>query len=349
MSYCKSRNNNRLSNQDDLRRFARVRQSAALRDDAFERWRASRVGVIGSGVIGSRLAPELVRSGVCRCVIYDNEAVSEENLGTQCYTISDVPKADALCDYCNSIRADVAESRAIDIRQAGIGELAKLDAFVDSTDDPNLQWYLAEVSNGLGIPMMRIAVDGSGERELGRIQVSHGGKGHACRLCSKSPAELTVALPRTPCPHVRSAGSTPTIAGNGIAMNVAGIGLIQLQRLLGGKSEDQVLNRQIIIDLDHFQIFSILERRCDKCISGHVTWDLIPAEADAAEVAFGELFDIVARITGSSVDVLEPYNHALCLAARCECGEVSDALGARWSTPPYCIKCRRAMAWEIHN
>jgi sulfur carrier protein ThiS adenylyltransferase len=349
MSCCKSRNNELPAAEYDSRRFDRLRQTAALRENAFMQWRAGRVGVAGCGVLGSRLVPELVRSGIGHCTTFDYDLVSEENLGTQCFTLSGLYKTDALREQCNLICDGIVESRPIDIRHAGIGELAGLDAIVDCTDDPNLQWTLTEISNGLGIPMLRIAVDGSGERELGRVQVSHGGKGYACRLCSKSLEQLIPALPRTPCPRARPGSLPPSIVGSGIAMNVVGIALVQLQRLLGRKSDNQVFNSQIYVDLDNFQIIALTEHCSEKCISGHVTWDPITAETDSSGITFGELFDLAARLIGWAVDVIEPYNHALCLAARCECGETIEAIGTRWAMPPYCEKCHRLMFWELHT
>ncbi|MGA2798004.1 MAG: ThiF family adenylyltransferase [Thermoguttaceae bacterium] len=349
MNFCISQSNSQTSGQEDPRRYARLRQLPLLQDGAFELWHAGSIGAVGGGVLGSHLVPELVRSGIGNCVVFDSDLVSMENLGTQCFTLPGVYKTDALRDQCNSIREGVLQSRPIDVRHAGVGELASLDTIVDATDDPNLQWPLTEISNGLGIPMLRIAVDGSGECELGRIQVSHGGRGYACRLCSKSLEQLIRNLPRTPCPHVQVTGSPPTIAGNGIAMAVAGLALTQLQRLICGKSDNRTYNSQIIIDLDNFRIIALLEPRSEKCVSGHVVWDLIPAGVNAAEIALGEVFDIAGRLIGWPVDVIEPYNHPLYLSARCECGKIKDAIGTRWAEPPYCDKCHQAMNWELHT
>jgi hypothetical protein len=118
---------------------------------------------------------------------------------------------------------------------------------------------------------------------------------------------------------------------------------------LGGKSDNQVFNSQIYVDLDNFQIIALTEPRSEKCISGHVTWDPITAETDSSGITFGELFDLAARLIGWPADVIEPYNHALCLAARCDCGEAIEAIGTRWAVPPYCEMCHRLMFWELHT
>jgi hypothetical protein len=350
MSYCGLRNDNQCSLTDEARRFDRLRKTCAMQGGAFERWQAGSVGVVGCGVLGSRLLLELIRSGIGRCLAFDADTVSAENLGTQCYTKTGIYKTDAIRDQCDSIRPGVLQSRPIDVRHAGIGELAALDAIVDATDDPNLQLPLTEISNGLRIPILRIAVDGSGEKELGRVQFSHGGGGCACFLCSKSIEDVSRAWPRTHCPQARLAadGSPPTLAGAGISMAVGGVGLVQLQRLIGGKLDGQALYSQIFIDLDNNHIVAFSEVRSEICISGHVAWDITHAGVDAAQVTFGEMFDMAGQICGWPVDVLEPYRHAFCLSARCECGEAKAAIGTRWATAPRCDKCGRDMSWELH-
>jgi hypothetical protein len=335
-----------VGGEAEERRFDRLRQTPSLRGEALARWRNAAIGVIGGGVLGSVLAPALVRSGVRRCLIVDSDTVAEENLGTQNYSAAGAPKAEALRAACSVIRCGVAVARAEDIRHVGVGELAGLDALVDATDDPSLEWPLTEISNGLKLPMLRVALDGSGEHELGRVQFSHGGGGGACRLCPKSPEQAKKALPRTPCPQAPVQERPPTLAGAGAAMAVAGVALLQLQRYLGGIGAEHVLNSHVVVDLDHFQILPLTDRRSDQCLSGHATWDLLPAQVDASRATMAELFDVAERLTGSPVDFLEPYRHPLCLSARCECGTLTAAAGTRWATPPPCPVCRKVMTWD---
>ena len=57
------------------------------------------------------------------------------------------------------------------------------------------------LSNGLGVPLVRVAVDGTGTQELGRVLVSHGGAGRACQICNSAESDL------------RGRGRTPCLAG----------------------------------------------------------------------------------------------------------------------------------------
>ena len=84
--------------------------------------------------------------------------------------------------FCNQL--DECNSTMLE----GMSATECADYFVDCTDDPALAHPLALLSNGLSLPLVRLAVDGSGQRELGRVSVSHGGGGHACQLCSYPPA-----------------------------------------------------------------------------------------------------------------------------------------------------------------
>ena len=241
----------------------------------------------------------------------------------------------------------MAVARTVNIRHVGIGELAGLDVLVDASDDAKLEWPLTEISNGLRLPMLRVAVDGSGERELGRVQFSHGGGGGACRICPKSMEQLAKALPPTPCPQAAVEEQPPTLAGAGAAMVIAGMALLQLQRYLGGRGADQVVDSHLVVDLDHFQILSLSERRSEECLSGHATWDLLWAGVDASRTTIAELFDVAARLTGAPVErpgaIPPPLESFRAVRVRLRRGGGGRA---RWAAPPPCPACGKATTWD---
>lgn len=329
----------------DLRGLDRLAQSATLGSGGLALWRQSRMGVIGAGLLGSRLAPELVRSGAA-VTIFDPQSVAEENLGTQAFNRTGEAKAILLRETCCAIRHGRADAQAVDVRHAGIGQLASMQALVDCTDDPGLEWPLTEISNGLGIPLVRVAVDGSGLRELGRVQVSDGGRGGACRLCSKSAEQLILAPPRTPCPDGAIAQRPPTLAGNAIALTVVGIAVLQLQRLIGETAVEKARSAHVVVDLDAGQLLWGLERRCEACVSGHARWDLQPIDVDARRATLGELFDRPEIAAGAA---LEFYGHPLCTSAACICGSHVAAVGSRWAAAPPCPSCGATTHWQRHT
>jgi hypothetical protein len=329
-------------------RFARLADTATLSGSAFANWRKTRLVQVGAGHVGSRLAPEIVRSGAS-VSIYDPEPVSLENLGTQAFSCAGPNKADAVCQACEQIRPGAAESRPYDVRHAGGGERAAADGIIDCTDDARLGWMLTEISNGLAIPMFRLAVDGSGEHDLGRVQVSHGGGGAACRLCPKTPDQVLRLATRTPCPGAPSDDRGPTRAGAAVGLAVVGAALSLLQRYFGGYRRDEVLNTHVLVDLDAFRLVTMRELQSRTCVSGHVVWNLVRTDRDARQTTFGELFELAERELGCRVETLEPYRHSLCGSARCACGVEATAFGTRWATAPPCPACGSPTHWQTYT
>ena len=111
------------------------------------------------------------------------------NQGNQHVVVGE-PKAASVAGDCNSIAADCAEAYVTDIRSIGPGAFEDVALIVDCTDDPTLAPVLTRLSNGWAVPLMRLAVDGTGRQELARMLVSHGGAGHACQLCGESARNL---------------------------------------------------------------------------------------------------------------------------------------------------------------
>jgi hypothetical protein len=325
-------------------RFSRLRLTATLLGDAHERWMRSRLGIVGCGNLGSRIALEAVRSGASICAI-DPDVGSEENLGTQIVEAGS-SKAESIARACEALAPGKAVALPLDVRHVGIGTLRELDLILDATDDPDLAGPLTMISNGLGIPLLRVALDGTGETESGRVLASHGGGGHACQLCSYSPLDLAEGFARTPCPGGAAAGPPPTLAGGAIGMAVAGLGLISAQRLLGGNGADLVLDREVLIDLGGREIHVFGLGRSERCLSGHETWAPLPLRRSAAETTLDDLFEAARRELGSSTDpTIEPFLHPICLAAACACGEGVAAVGTPWAAAPACRRCGGAMRW----
>lgn len=326
-------------------RFARLRLTGTFLGDAHERWLRARLGVVGCGNLGSRIALEAVRSGASVCAI-DHDIGSEENLGTQIVEAG-VAKAESIARACEVLAPGSARALTRDVRHVGIGTLRELDLLLDATDDPTLAGPLTLISNGLRIPLLRVALDGTGETESGRVLASHGGGGRACQLCTYSPRDLGADFARTPCPGRDGSGPPPTLAGGAIGMAAAGLGLLQAQRLLGGNDAELVLDREVLIDLGASAIHVFGLVRSEGCLSGHETWDPLPVGRSAAEMTLDGLFEVALRELGPSADpTIEPFLHPLCLAAACACGEAVRAVGTSWAPAPACPRCGGAMRWR---
>lgn len=323
--------------------FQRVKQTAAFRNGAHARWAAATLAIAGAGTLGGRVAVEAVRSGVGRVCIWDFDRGQVENQGNQ-LARPGLLKVESIVADCDRVRPGVAVGFPCDIRHAGIRQWHECAVMLDCTDAPGLAWALTETSNGTGTPLLRAAVDGSGQLELGRVLCSSSATGHACQLCSYNLEDLQPPFRRQPC-REELREQRPTLAGGPIASATSGLALLQAQRLVTGNDDDLVLDREILIDLSHFQLLAIQLRRCDRCLSGHQQWQTIDIDRAAGETTLGHLFQVAAGSLPATAVTLAVYQHPLNTQAFCSCGCVQIAVGTDWALPPACPRCERPMTW----
>jgi hypothetical protein len=327
-------------------RYSGLRATPTFRDQGLAKWQAARLGIIGCGAIGSRLAPEAVRSGT-QVWLCDFEQAEPHNLGTQAVRAGR-PKVEAVIEACEAIRTGAARGVCVDVRHVGIGVLRHCDVLVDCTDDRLLEVPLTGISNGLGIPLLRVAVDGTGRWELGRVLCSDARDGGACQMCPHAFDELRADATRMRCPGVATHERPPTLAGGALATTLAGLALLQAQRLVTGNDLELVWNREVIVDWSHLTIMAAEVRRSRDCLSGHIEWTL--DDFSLEDVAtLGQLFAAALRRLGTADVRIEPYGHPLCQEAICNCGVAQVAVGTVWATPPACPSCGGLMEWRTET
>lgn len=331
--------------QPDNVAFDRLRRTATFREGGHDRWCRAHLLVIGCGTLGSRLSTEIVRSGASVTLV-DPDVGQPHNTGTQA-VVAGQPKAPAVAAACGQIRPGSARSLVSDVLHAGVGPFVDCQAIVDVTDDPNLALPLTLLSNGLGIPLVRAAVDGSGAHELGRVLVSHGGAGYACQICNSAENDL-LGLRATPCIGGRP-DRPSTLAGGAIASAIVGICLLQLQRLITGNDSHLAFNVELILDLSNLQLLPIEHRRSVSCLSRHERWSLVPVAQTADGLTVAKTFELAERIGGSTNVAIEPFLHPLHVGASCTCGTRQMAAGTRWHAAPSCTECGSAMTWSGHQ
>ena len=273
-------------------RFDRLRATTTFAGAAHDLWRRATLAVIGVGVLGSLFAREASRSGA-NTELYDFDSGEDQNLGNQPVEVGE-PKAETVARLCNAIAPGSARAHVVDVRHVGAGSFEHVGVIVDCTDDATLALPLTQLSNGWGVPLLRLAVDGSGRLELGRVLVSHAGQGHACQLCASSWKEVFDPGARTPCLGALP-DRAPTNAGAPLAMSVAGLGLLYAQRLVGGNGSDRILNREVMVDLDGPGILPMELRRNEACLSGHDRFDPTHLDRAASDTTVKELLGL-ARI-----------------------------------------------------
>ncbi len=327
-------------------RYSRLEQTATFRGGGMGAWQRATCGIIGCGVIGSRLAVELVRSGagVWLC---DFDKASEHNTGTQAVEPGRL-KVHSVIEACNAVRCGAARGRSCDIRHVGVGVLRQCDVLIDCTDDARLAFGLTETSNGLGVPLIRVAVDGSGQWEFGRVLCSDPRGGGACQMCGHSFEDLFRTPLPTPCPGASMADRPPTLAGGAIASAITGVATLQIQRLLTGNDVEQVRNREVIVDLTNMTLMNARLPRSEQCISGHQTWNLVEVPSTRLQT-LGDLFGEASTQLGTHHIAIEPHNHPLCIEAACNCGATTLRAGTVWSTPPRCSRCDSTMSWRTET
>lgn len=340
-------------------RFDRLRATTTFAGAAHERWMQATLAVIGVGLLGSLFAREAARSGA-HSDLYDFDIGEAHNRGNQHVEVGE-PKAEAVARLCNAIAPGSARAHVVDLRHVGAGSFEHIGLIVDCTDDASLALPLTQLSNGWGVPLLRLAVDGSGRLELGRVLVSHAGQGHACQLCASSWKDVFDPGARTPClgaPGDRA----PTNAGAPLAMSVVGLGLLYAQRLVGGNGSDRILDREVLVDLDSPGVLSMELRRNEACLSGHERFDPTRLDRAAAETTVKELFGLArialenepltdservteSRNTGPLQEVSLAFRgHPILLGVACPgCGLELVRPGTLWRPAPACPRCGGVM------
>lgn len=326
----------------------RLARTATFRDGGWHRWCEAKLHVIGAGNLGQRFVSEAALSGA-HVTVYDPGRFGTETAYTQ-FGRPGALKVAELVERCEPFAPGRTIGVAQDIRHVGVGRFAQASLLIDCSDDPSLAVPLTRLSNGLGVPLLRAALAGNGQQEFGRVACSHGGAGHSCQLCTYDAAALLRRTRRAPCAGPPTPDRPPTLAGGAVGMTIAGVALLQAQRLVVGHDTELVFDREWLLDLDQGQLLPLRRARADSCLSGHVRWNVTPCARRANDLTLRALFSLAAEqfeTTDLSLLSLEPYGHPLCREAFCDCGAVVASVGTRWSSPPSCVRCGATTFWNL--
>ena len=321
---------------------SRLAETRTFRGGGLKRWQQGKLFIVGAGNTGQRAAMDALLAGAS-VVVCDFDIFAAENRETQ-IGMAGVRKIDSLIERANLIAPGRATGLNSDVRHVGIGEISKTQVMIDCSDDPTLAMPLTRISNGLRIPLLRAAIDGSGELEMGRVSCSHGGEGHSCQVCSLRATDLMANTPRTPCPAA-APQHAPTRAGGVIGSMIAGAAVLQAQRLVCGNDTELVLGRELLLDMSNMQMILLKRLRSADCLSGHVQWDLNRLWMTARNTTLPDLFCEAEQMLGRNSLTLEPFAHPFCTFATCGCGQHKPAVGTRWAQGPQCANCGSPMAW----
>ena len=145
-----------------------------------------RVLIAGAGSVGSRVAEDLVRSGVGAFTVIDPDRVDAPNLARTIYSAADigVPKPDALARRLRAIDPAVVVDRhatplgTTDLPQA----LAGVSLVIAATDDMTEQALLAHHAYAAGLPLVACAL--YKKAAAGEVVLSVPAAGTACWWCA---------------------------------------------------------------------------------------------------------------------------------------------------------------------
>ncbi|NQT39225.1 MAG: hypothetical protein HQ581_17130 [Planctomycetes bacterium] len=133
---------------------------------SFAAWSKCSLTVAGAGMLGQRITTEAVRAGT-RVHLIDMDIITDPfKLGRR-FGETGQFKAVAVKAAADAIRPGYVEPWVTDARHHGVGAYASTGVILDASDDPTLAVFLTTVSNGLGVPLIRVAVAAS-HRRAGR-------------------------------------------------------------------------------------------------------------------------------------------------------------------------------------
>lgn len=145
-----------------------------------------RVLIAGVGSVGSRIADDLVRSGVGAFAVIDPDRVDATNLARSVYNAADigVPKPDALARHLRAIDpAVIVDGHAAPLGTTDLPQvLAGVSLVVAATDDMEEQALLAHHAYAAGVPLVACAL--YKKADAGEVVLSVPAAGTACWWCA---------------------------------------------------------------------------------------------------------------------------------------------------------------------
>ncbi|MGN0451202.1 MAG: ThiF family adenylyltransferase [Acutalibacteraceae bacterium] len=170
-----------------------LRTAALIGEDGLERLKNSTVAVFGVGGVGSYAAEALVRSGVGRIFIYDNDRVAKSNINRQLIALSStvgVFKTEAAAARLRDINPDctVIEKREFVTSESDI-PFDSFDFIIDAVDNVTAKLFLAIEAERKGVPI--ISVMGTGNKlDPTRLRITDIYKTNVCPLARVMRYEL---------------------------------------------------------------------------------------------------------------------------------------------------------------
>lgn len=169
------------------------RTVALIGKEKSELLKTATVAVFGLGGVGSFALEALIRSGIGRLYIYDNDVVDKSNINRQIvadFSTVGMFKTDVAFERCRNINpnAVIEKSRVFVTPETEI-PFEKFDFIVDAVDNVTAKLFLAQRAYELNIPI--ISVMGTGNKlNPSQLKIGDIFETHECPLCRVMRREL---------------------------------------------------------------------------------------------------------------------------------------------------------------
>jgi molybdopterin/thiamine biosynthesis adenylyltransferase len=283
--------------------------------EALLQLRQPSVAIVGTGLLGGEIALQLGGLGV-PLILVDQGIVRPVNVGGQGFQTSQIglPKVEARAAQISECTSDpklhLIHNRIEDV---GVGVFSRTRLIISALDNRSSRIRLAEIALLLGIPMIDLAVDGSGRHLLGSVALYEPRQPDApCYSCKIGASEIAAIRNEgrgAGCPNWRETTSPktpPTLAAAPFGALISGLASTWAIAVLLGRA-DCLASTQVQICADSTPTLRSLEmRRSSHCVMEHSA--LQPLRTVSAKIAIGELAKRAAKDLGGEPDAFQLRN-----------------------------------------
>lgn len=335
--------------------------------DAVERLMRLRVGVVGCGSVGKRIAVHFARLAVASLIVVDPSVVKPQSLVTYDVGPGDIGrgKAELAAAECSAIHPHgEVEAFAAPVQHVPLGALADLDVIVAAPDNLPCEVDAGSTAKRLGIPFVLAAVHGPTLSAQVRCFGNDSVDG-PCPACAFSELEWELhdrsiefsCAGRTA--HVRS---EPTMSTSFLCSTAADLAMNQLVRRtlgLGRPVDDTVIAWS---GYTHRTLISELVRN-PNCRREHVRMQRIAFDEPLGDLTWRQLRERCEAEAGSRIVGVEIERHSFAERGYCDCGAEAEIgrflpdgatsgarcreCGGRLTVPPFHL--RRAVPIKALN
>jgi molybdopterin/thiamine biosynthesis adenylyltransferase len=232
---------------------------------------------------------------------------------------------------------------ATPIEQLGPARLAGTRLVICATDSFRSRLWVAEAATCVGVPVLDVALDGTGQSLFARIALYDPAHGTACLACGWDEASWQAVQEETSasgCAALLGTGAdpAPTLALPGLAEAVAGIAVVQAVRLLLGVETERVSGCEWRLNLTAGRLDVSRPRRDPRCRLDHERWPARMLPKPPAALRLDELFAVASESVGEPVR-LRVFGTALVGAAACPSCRQEFRVGRLERALPPCPQC----------